>query len=185
MVEQMVSGAKPKMEATFEYFIDELKTIRTGRASSQMLDSVIVSYYGTNTPLKALATLTVPEATQILIQPFDASAVKDIVTAIRESGLGFNPSDDGRVIRVTIPPLTAERREDMVKFVGKMGEEARITIRQIRGKIWDEIQKSQQDGVITEVNRDFGRDEIDKITAEYNKKIEDAIKEKETEIRTV
>jgi ribosome recycling factor len=185
MVDQMVASAKPKMESALEHFVNELKTVRTGRASVQMVDSVLVPYYGTPTPLKALATLTVPEPTQILIQPFDASAVKEIVNAIRESGLGFNPSDDGRTVRLVVPALTADRREEMVKMVGKMGEEARIAVRQVRGKVWDEIQKAQKDSLITEENRDWGRDEIDKVTAEYNKKIEQAVKEKEAEIRTV
>ncbi|MEI6478203.1 MAG: ribosome recycling factor [bacterium] len=185
MVEQMVASAKPKMEAAVEHLLSELKTLRTGRASAQMLDSVQVVYYGTQTPLKALANLTVPEPTQILIQPFDASAVKDIVTAIKDSGLGFNPSDDGRSIRLIVPPLTAERREELVKMAHKMGEESRISIRQIRGKVWDEIQKAQKDSEITEENRDWGRDEIDKLTADHNKKIEQAIKDKEAEIRTV
>lgn len=185
MVEQMVAAAKPKMESALEYFQNELKTVRTGRASAGMVEHVTVSYYGTPTPLKALATLTVPEATQILITPFDASSVKEIVNAIRDANLGFNPSDDGRTIRLNIPPLTAERREELVKMVGKMGEEARIAIRQIRGKVWEDIQKAQKDSVITEDNRDWGRDEIDKITGEFNKKIETAVKEKEAEIRTV
>jgi ribosome recycling factor len=185
MVDQMVAAARPKMDAALEHFQTELKTVRTGRASVNMVDQVMVSYYGTPTPIKALATLTVPEATQIVIQPFDANSTKEISNAIRDANLGFNPTDDGRTVRVSVPPLTAERREDMVKMVGRMSEEARISIRQIRGKIWDEIQKAQKDSIITEENRDWGRDEIDKITAEYNKKIETVMKEKEAEIRTV
>jgi ribosome recycling factor len=175
MVDQMVGAAKPKMQAALEHFLNELKTVRTGRASATMVEHVMVSYYGTMTPLKALATLTVPEATQITIQPFDQAAVRDIV----------NPTDDGRTVRVQIPPLTAERREEMVKMVNKMSEEARIVIRQIRGKVWDDIQKGRKDSTLTEENLTWGRDEIDKITAEFNKKIEDGVKEKEVEIRTV
>lgn len=185
MVEQMIEAAKPKMEATLDHFKEELKTIRTGRASVHMLDSIVVSYYGTPTPLKALATLSTPEATQIVIQPFDASAVRDIASAIRDSDLGFNPTDDGRMVRVSIPPLTSDRREEMVKMVGKMSEEARISVRQNRAKVWEDIQKAQRDAVITEDNRDFGRDKIDDLTAEYNKKIEELVKEKEVEVRTV
>ncbi|MBU6389327.1 ribosome recycling factor [Patescibacteria group bacterium] len=181
----MVASAKPRMDAALAHFTSELHTVRTGRASAGMLDSIMVAYYGTPTPLKSLATVTVPEATQIVIQPFDANTVKDISAAIRESELGFNPSDDGRVVRISVPPLTAERREELVKRVGKMAEEARIAVRQARGDIWDRIQKAQRDGEITEDNRDWGREEIDKITAEYNKKIEAATKEKEAEIRTV
>jgi ribosome recycling factor len=185
MVESMVSGAKPKMESALEHFLGEIKTVRTGRASVGMVEGVVAMYYGTPTPLKALATLTTPDASQILIQPFDANAVSDIVTAIRNANLGFNPTDDGRQVRVSLPPLTAERREELVKMVGKMAEETRITVRQIRGSAWDAVQKAQKEGVITEDNRDWGRDQLDKLTAEFNKKIEDAVKEKEAEIRTI
>ena len=185
MVDQMVASAKPKMQATLDHFTDELKTLRTGRASGSMIEHVLVPYYGTPTPLKAMATLTVPEATQILVQPFDRSAVRDIVTAIRDAQLGFNPTDDGSIVRVSIPLLTAERREELVKMAAKMGEEARIAIRQIRGKVWEDIQKGKKDSVLTEDNFNWGRDEIDKMTAEFNKKIEEITKEKEAEIRTV
>jgi ribosome recycling factor len=185
MVQQMVAAARPKMDAALAHFADELKTIRTGRASVAMLDSVMVSYYGSQVPLKQVATLTTPEPTQIFIQPFDAGSLNDIRTAIQQADLGFNPSDDGRTLRIIIPPLTADRREELVKKVHKISEEARISIRNIRGEVWDIIQKSQKEGEISEDNRDWGRDEIDKMTAEYNKKIEEAVKEKEVEIRTI
>ena len=185
MVQELVAGVKPKMEAALQHFIEEIKTVRVGRASASMLDGVIVSYYGTPTPLKQLATLTVPEATQIVIQPYDASAVKDIRTAIIDAELGFNPSDDGRSLRVTVPPLTAERREELVKQLNKMAEAARIAIRNVRGDAWDKVQKAQKDSEITEDDRTWGRDELDKLTGEFNKKIEQATKEKEAEVRTV
>ena len=109
--------AKPKMEATVAHFIDELKTIRTGRASAQILDSVVVSYYGVQTPLRQLATISVPDATQLLIQPFDASSINAIREGIEQAELGLNPSDDGRVLRLNIPPLNTERREELIKKV--------------------------------------------------------------------
>lgn len=185
MVDQMVAGAKPKMQSALDYFSGELKTLRTGRASGSMIEGVVVSYYGTPTPLRALATITVPEATQIMVQPFDSNAVREIVNAIRDAQLGFNPTDDGRVVRVNIPALTAERREELAKMAGKMGEEARIVVRQIRGKVWEDIQKGKKDGDLTEENFNWGRDEIDKLTADTNKKIEEMVKDKEAEIRTV
>lgn len=182
MVQEMVAAARPKMEATLQHLTEELKTVRTGRASAQMLDGVMVMYYGTQTHLKQLATINVPEPTQILIQPFDANAVSDIVTAIRSAELGFNPTDDGRSVRITVPPLTAERREELAKKVGKMAEAARISVRTIRGDIWEDIQKAQKAAEISEDNREWGRDEIDKLTGEYNKKIEEIAKVKEGEI---
>jgi ribosome recycling factor len=185
MVQDMVNSAKPKMEAALSHFQSEMKNIRAGRASAQMLDSVVISYYGTPTPLKGLATITTPDAAQILIQPFDVAIVKEINNAISLSDLGFNPSDDGRVVRINVPPLTADRREELVKKIGKTAEAARVSVRAVRGDVWEEIQKSQKDGVISEDNRDWGRAEIDKLTAEYNKKIEQMTKDKEVEIRTV
>ena len=144
MVQDMVNRAKPKMEAALSHFNEELKTVRTGRASANMLDNVMVSYYGTPTPLKAMATITVPEASQIVVQPFDTKAINEIRTGIVEAELGFNPSDDGRVLRISVPPLTTERREDLVKLVGKMSESARVSVRTTRGEVWEEIQQSEK-----------------------------------------
>jgi ribosome recycling factor len=185
MVQPLITAAKPKMEGAIAHFLEELKTLRTGRASASMLDSVVVSYYGTMTPLKGLATIAVPEPSQIVIQPFDASSIKDIREAIIQADLGLNPSDDGRSLRLVVPPPTAERREELVKKAGKIAEEARISIRSIRGNVWEEVQAMQKRAEISEDNRDYGRAEIDKLTAEYNKKVEELLKEKEKDIRTV
>lgn len=185
MVQQLIAPAKPKMDAAIQHFQDELKTIRTGRANVQMLDTILVPYYGTQTPLRQMATITAPEPQLLQIQPFDAGTLNDIRQGIIQAEMGFNPTDDGRVLRISIPPLTAERREDLVKKLHKLAEEARISVRTTRGDIWEQIQKSQKAGEISEDNRDWGRDEIDKLTTEYNKKIEELVKEKETDIRTV
>jgi ribosome recycling factor len=185
MVQQMVAAAKPKMEAAIAHFTEELKTVRTGRANPAMLDGVMVSAYGSQMPLKQVATITSPEPQQLLVQPFDMGLLNDIRTAIMQAELGFNPSDDGRTLRIVIPALTAERREELVKRVGKMAEQTRISLRNIRGEIWEQIQKAQKEGQISKDNRDWGRDEIDKLTGEFNKKVEELVKEKEAEIRTV
>jgi ribosome recycling factor len=185
MVQQMVAAAKPKMEAAIAHFVEELKTVRTGRANPAMLDGVMVSAYGSQMPLKQVATVASPEPQQLLVQPFDTSLMGDIRTGIMQAELGFNPSDDGRALRIIIPPLNAERREELVKKVGKMAEQTRISLRNVRGETWDHIQKAQREAVISEDNRDWGRDEIDKVTAEFNKKVEELVKEKEAEIRTV
>ena len=184
-VKTLVATAKPKMEAAVNHFIDELKSVRTGRANSQMLDTVVVSYYGSMVPLNQMATVSVPEATQLLVTPFDANALGDIRLSVEQAQLGVSMSDDGRVLRLVIPALTAERREEMVKKVGKLAEEARISIRTSRGDAWEVVQKAQKAGEISEDNRDWGRDELDKQTAEYNKKVEDLVKVKEAELRTV
>ena len=185
MIQDIVKPARPKMDAALQHFVEELKTVRTGRANAAMLDGVMVNAYGSMMPLRQVATITTPESSQLSVQPFDASQLAEIRKAIVEADLGFNPSDDGRMLRIVIPPLTSERREELVKKVGKMAETARIALRNVRGEIWETVQKAQKEGEISEDNRDWGRDEIDKITAEFNKKVEDIVKEKETEIRTV
>lgn len=183
--QDVVAAAKPKMEAALTHLQDELKTIRTGRVSPNVLDSVVVMYYGVKTPLKQLATVTVPDATQILVQPFDTNAINDIRMGIEESGMGFNPSDDGRMLRISVPPLTAERREELVKMIGKLAEDARISVRYGRGEAWATIQAAEKEGEISEDNRDWGRAELDKLVADHNKQIEQLMKDKEAEIRTV
>ncbi len=185
MVQDMLKAVKPKMESALAHFVEELKSIRTGRASSSILDSVVVSYYGVPTPLKALATVTIPDATQILVQPFDVTAIEAIRKGIQEAELGLNPSDDGRMLRLSVPPLTSERREEYVKRIGKMAEAARITVRNMLGDTWEAIQKAQKDTLISEDNRDWGRAEIDNLADEFKKKIEETTKAKEVEIRTV
>lgn len=184
-VKTLAHAALPKMEAAISHFTEELKTVRTGRANVQMLDNVTVSYYGSMLPLNQVASLSVPEATQILVQPFDAGALNDVRAAIELAQLGISMSDDGRQLRLVIPALTAERREEMIKKVGKLAEEARISIRSARGEAWEAIQKAQKAGEISEDNRDWGRDEVDKLTADKNKQVEELVKVKEQELRTI
>ncbi len=185
MVQPMVAAAKPKMDMALSHFAEELKTVRTGRANAAMLDNVMVSAYGSQMPLKQVATVASPEPQQLLIQPFDATLIPEIRAGILQADMGFNPSDDGRAVRIAIPALTEDRREELIKKIGKMAEEARISLRNVRGDIWEQIQKAQKNGEISEDNRDWGRDEIDKVTADYNKKIEEHVREKEAEIRHV
>lgn len=184
-VPELLAAARPKMERALDHLKEELKTLRTGRASAQMLDGIVVPYYGTPTPLKALASINAPEPSQIMVQPFDAGAIKAIREAIVEAELGFNPSDDGRILRISVPPLTAERREELVKKAGKMLEAGKIAVRNIRGEVWENIQKLQKEGEISEDLRDQGRGDVDELTAEFNKKLEAVAKEKEADIRTI
>lgn len=184
-VKSVVASVRPKMDAAVQHLVEELKTVRTGRANAAMLDQVVVPYYGAMTPLKQMANITVPEPMQLLIQPFDAQAFGDIRLALVNAELGVSMSDDGRVLRLTIPALTQERREEMAKKVGKLAEEARISVRNIRGEVWDKVQSAQKASEISEDNREWARDELDKVTSEYNKKIEELMKAKEEEVRTI
>lgn len=184
-VKSLVLAARPKMEAAITHFTEELQTVRTGRANIQILDSVTVAYYGTQTPIRQMASLSVPESNQILVQPFDQNALGDIRLALLNAELGVSMSDDGHVIRIVIPALTQERRQEMAKKVGKLAEEARISVRTARGEAWEKVQETQKAGEISEDNRDWGRDELDKYVTEFNKKIEELAKLKEQELLVI
>jgi ribosome recycling factor len=184
-VSTLSATLKPKLDAAVAHLVDELKSLRTGRANAQVLDAVSVDAYGSRMPLKQVATVTVPEATQLLIQPFDATLLGAIRTAIQEKDLGFSMSDDGRQLRLVVPALTTERREELVKQVGKLAETTRISVRSIRGDAWEQVQQAQKASEITEDQRDWARDTLDKLAAEYNDKIAVVAKEKEQELRTI
>ena len=144
-----------------------------------------MDYYGTRTPIKQIANVTIPEARQILIQPWDKGAMQPVETAIRESDLGFNPGNDGNVIRITLPQLTEDRRRELVKSLNSRAEDSRISIRATREEIWKEIQELEKSGDIGEDDKFAGKDELQKAVDEYNTKIEDLREKKEKEIMTV
>lgn len=175
-----------KMDGALEHFADELKKVRTGRAHPDMLASVQVEVYGTRMPLNQVANVTVPEPQSLLVSPFDPSNITAITTAIRnEHSLGFNPSDDGRVVRVPIPALTEERRRDMVKQLGDKVEECRIALRNIRQDALKEVKRKKD---AKEMSQDDERDAektFDKLMSDYQAKIEQQFKAKEKEILTI
>lgn len=170
-----LSEAKSKLDQTVERLRDNLKSLRTGRANASMLDGVTVEAYGSQMPLKQVASIVVPEAQLIQITPFDPSNLAAIANAIRnDSSLGLNPSDDGRVVRVPIPPLTEERRRDLAKQVGQKLEECMISVRNIRHEALDAIDKAKKD-------KQIGEDEAKRI----NSQIEDAVNKSKTEAENV
>jgi ribosome recycling factor len=176
-----LAQAKIRMEKAVEDFRKELAGVRTGRANVSLLDHVRVDYHGTSMPLNQLGTLSVPDATMIMISPWDASAVPMIDKAIRTTDLGLNPTNDGKVVRVPIPPLTEDRRKDMVKHIHKVLENHRTAVRNIRRDIKEAIEKLEKDKKISEDDRKRSLDELEKLTHSETKKIEDhsALKEKE------
>lgn len=176
-----LSQAKVRMEKAVEDFRKELAGVRTGRANVSLLDHVRVDYHGTSMPLNQLGTLSVPDATMIMISPWDASAVPMIDKAIRTTDLGLNPTNDGKVVRVPIPPLTEDRRKDMVKHIHKVLENHRTAVRNIRRDIKEAVEKLEKDKKISEDDRKRSLDELEKLTHSETKKIEDhsALKEKE------
>jgi ribosome recycling factor len=178
---EALANARTRMEKAVEDFRKELSGVRTGRANVSLLDHVRVDYHGTSMPLNQLGTLSVPDATMIMISPWDASAVPMIDKAIRTTDLGLNPTNDGKVVRVPIPPLTEDRRKDLVKHIHKVLENHRTAVRNIRRDIKEAVEKLEKDKKISEDDRKRTLDELEKLTHSETKKIEDlsAVKEKE------
>lgn len=177
--------AAEKMEGQIEHLRHEMAVIRTGRASLGLLDHVKVDYYGTPTPLKQVAALAVPESRLITIQPFDPQIIKDIEKAVMASGLGLTPANDGKLIRLPIPPLTEERRRDLVKLGKKIAEEVRVHIRNIRRDILEEAKKAQKSLHMTEDEAKKSHDEIQKLTDAYILKADEIVGKKEAEITEI
>ncbi len=161
---------------------NELKRVRTGRASLGILDGMSVDYYGTPTPLNQMASLSVPESRLIMIQPWDVSVIKDIEKAILKSDLGLTPSSDGKLIRISIPPLTEERRKELVKVIQKISEDYKIAVRNIRRDSNEMLKALKKDGDISEDDAFKAQDQVQKITDENIKKIDGVFKNKEKEI---
>ncbi len=182
MIAEIHEDTTDRMAKTIIALENELKRIRTGRASLSLLDAIRVDYYGTVTPLDQMATLAVPESRLITIQPWDASVLKDIEKAILKSDLGLTPSNDGKIIRLAIPPLTEERRKELVKVVHKMCEEHKVAARNIRRDSNDLLKSLKKDGDISEDDAFKAQDETQKITDQFINKIDEVYKEKEKEI---
>jgi ribosome recycling factor len=182
MIKETVGQAKAKMVKAVEDFQHELASLRTGRASAGLLDHVRVDYYGTPTPLSQVATLGVPEATLLTVQPWDPALLPAIEKAIRGSDLGLNPMNDGKILRVPIPALTEERRKDLVKHLHKVLEQHRMTVRNVRRDSNEALKKLLKDKVISEDDERRALEEIQKLTDDYIAKLEAHGKAKEQEI---
>ncbi len=171
-----------RMEKTINALKEEFKALRTGRASAAIFDKVRVDYYGTPTPLNQVSTISVPEARSIIIQPFDKSLIVEIEKAIQKADLGLNPSNDGKVIRISIPPLTAERRKELVKQAKATAENSRVAIRNIRRDGNDDLKKQQKDGSITEDELKTSEADLQKSTDKFIQEINKILDDKEKEI---
>ena len=182
MIEDTLQETRERMGKTITDLENELKRVRTGRASLSLLDGIRVDYYGTQTQLNQMASLSVPESRLMVIQPWDVSAIKEIEKAILKSDLGLTPSSDGKLIRIAIPPLTEERRKELVKVVSKICEEHKIATRNIRRDSNDLLKGFKKDGDISEDDAFKAQDSVQKITDDFIAKIDDIYKEKEKEI---
>ena len=184
-IKDIANDARKRMDSAVEDARKKLTTVRTGRASVSLLDNVTVEYYGTEMPLNQVATIHAPEPTMVTVQPFDPTQLANIEKAIRASELGLNPSNDGKLIRVPIPPLTEERRKQMVKVVHEIAEEHRTAIRNVRRDANDHLKKMLKDKTISEDAEKDGLDQIQKLTDQHIAKISDLSEHKEKEVMTV
>ncbi|MDQ6751878.1 MAG: ribosome recycling factor [Actinomycetota bacterium] len=185
MIEDTLLEAEEKMDKAVEVAKEDFASIRTGRATPGLFAKVLVEYYGSPTPLQQLASFAVPEARTLLITPFDRASLSDIERALSNSDVGANPSNDGTVIRVVIPELTQERRRDYVKIVRSKGEDAKISIRNIRRKAKDELDRIVKDGDAGEDEGSRGEKELDALTKAHTDNIDELLKRKEAELLEV
>lgn len=185
MYQTLIRELKKKMDEVLEKLQDEFKKIHTGRANATLVEEIKVSYYGNETPLKQMANISTPDANLIVIQPWDTNSLGDIENAIRNSEIKVNPVNDGKVVRISLPPLNEERRNELVKLIKNMSEEARVMLRNLRGEVWDQVRDLEKEGKVTEDDKYTAEKELNKEIEEYNKKIEEAVERKEVDLKKI
>lgn len=185
MIEDVLKKARGEMDGTIDAFKREMSHVRTGRATTALLDGVQVDYYGALTPLAQVATLSVPDPTLLLVQPFDRSMLSTVEKAIQTADLGLNPQNDGKVIRVPIPPLTEERRKELVRYCRKFAEDFRVSVRNHRREALELLKGMEKDKEIAEDDRRHAGDKVEALTKDYVERLDALLKEKEQEIMAV
>ncbi|GAB38790.1 ribosome recycling factor [Gordonia sp. w5E2] len=185
MIDDALFDAEEKMEKAVGVAREDMGSIRTGRANPSMFNKIHIEYYGALTPVTQVASITTPEARLVVIKPYEPSSLRDIETAIRNSDLGVNPTNDGNLIRVAIPQLTEDRRKELVKQAKGKGEDAKVAIRNIRRKTVDELKRIQKDGEAGEDEVSRAEKELDKTTAGYVHQVDELVKHKESELLEV
>ncbi|WP_022868420.1 ribosome recycling factor [Schaalia vaccimaxillae] len=185
MIDDILLEAEEKMEKAVEAASGEFANIRTGRATSAMFEQIPVDYYGAPTPMQQLASFQIPEARTVLISPFDRTATQEILKALRESDLGVNPTDDGNVVRVVLPALTEDRRKEYVKQAKSKAEDARVSIRNIRRKAKDSLDRLKKDGEAGEDEVDRAEKSLDSLTKAHTDKVDSLLATKESELLTI
>jgi ribosome recycling factor len=181
-MQQILKDLEARMTAAIDTFARELASVRTGRASTALLEGLRVDYYGTPTPISQMASVTVPDARTLMVQPWDASQLKAIEKALLGSDLGLTPSNDGKSIRLTIPALTEERRKQLAKSVGKLAEDSRVAVRNVRREANEKLKALARDKKMSEDEERRGHDQIQKITDRFIAKVDELLKKKEQEI---
>ncbi|GAC82294.1 ribosome recycling factor [Gordonia paraffinivorans] len=185
MIDDALFDAEEKMEKAVSVAREDMTSIRTGRANPAMFKGINIEYYGAVTPVTQVASITTPEPRLVVIKPYEASTLRDIETAIRNSDLGVNPTNDGNIIRVAIPQLTEERRRELAKQARAKGEDAKVAIRNVRRKAVDELKRIQKDGEAGEDEVTRAEKELDKTTANYVAQVDELVKHKENELLEV
>ncbi|HEY9315433.1 ribosome recycling factor [Williamsia sp.] len=185
MIDDALLDAEERMEKAVSVARDDMGSVRTGRANPAMFNRVMIDYYGSPTPVTQVASINTTEARMVVIKPYEASSLGPIETAIRNSDLGVNPTNDGNIIRISIPQLTEERRRELVKQVKSKGEDAKVSIRNVRRKAVDELKRIQKDGEAGEDEVGRAEKDLDKTTASYVAQIDDLVKHKEAELLEV
>ncbi|MFA6184171.1 MAG: ribosome recycling factor [Parcubacteria group bacterium] len=185
MYKKVIEDKRTDLNGAIEHFKVEMSKIRTGRANPSIIEDLLIDYYGTKTPLKQIANINVPEPRTLLVQPWSRDSLTNIEAAIKISDLNLSPNNDGEVIRINIPALNEERRIELVKTLNKKAEEARISIRNIREDIWQELQEMEKAGKIAEDDKFRGKERLQETVNEYNKKVDELREKKEQDIMTV
>ena len=185
MIQELIKVAQPKMDATIASFEIDLKNIRTGRANAGLIEDIMVPYYGVDTPLKQMASVTIPEPTLLTVTPWDKQSLGDIENAIRSADLGLSVVNDGNSVRVSLPPLTGERRDELSKQVHKLGELAKVSLRNVRGEAWEKIQNALKKKEISEDEKYHGEKELNELIDKKNKIVEEKVEAKINELKTI
>ena len=182
MIEEIYQEVKDGMQSTLDSLVKEFAGVRTGRATTALVDGILVDYFGVQTQLKQLATISVPESRLIVIQPWDKSVVPEVEKAIQRSNLGLNPVSDGKILRIPVPPLTEERRRDLVKVVKKKAEDRRVSVRNARRDGNDLLKQMEKDKEISEDDNRRAQERIQKLTDEFIRKVDEVTAKKEKEV---
>ncbi|GIH06031.1 ribosome-recycling factor [Rhizocola hellebori] len=182
MIDDTLLEAEEKMDRAVEHAKEDLAAIRTGRASAAMFSRIVVDYYGTPTPLPQMASISVPEPRMVIIKPYDASQLGVMERAIRDSDLGVNPGNEGTVLRIVVPPMTEDRRREMIKVARSKGEDNKVAVRNVRRKAKDELDKLVKDGGVGEDEGKRAEKELEELTHKYVAQIDELVKHKEAEL---
>lgn len=185
MIDDTLLEAEEKMDRAVEHAKEDFASVRTGRANAAMFSRIVVDYYGTPTPLPQMASISVPEPRMVIIKPYDASQIGAMERAIRDSDLGVNPGNEGTVLRIVVPPMTEERRREMIKVVRSKAEDGKVAVRNLRRKAKDELDKLVKDGAVGEDDGKRAEKELDELTHKYTGSIDELVKHKEAELLEV